>query len=264
MKLLVSDLDGTLYPKNNNEKEYKRLFSMNKGAIHRWLEAGNKFAVATARGIAHADEICDELNLDIDFIGSNGAEVVYANQETSLKSISINYFFAINQYLADNEINATTFAVADGNWYWNAIGKYPARAGEKLFDVMDIPEPSDFDENLTVPKVSVLVARESRDQLVEVFKIKFKDLLSITTSDVDKIDLGPLNTSKGISILELAKHYHIDKEDIITAGDSENDIAMFEVSKTSYCIDHADESVKKHATNIVASLYEAIEIELSK
>ncbi len=48
MKLLISDLDGTLYPRKESINPRQR--EDNFKAVKRWVEQGHQFAVATARG----------------------------------------------------------------------------------------------------------------------------------------------------------------------------------------------------------------------
>ncbi|MCI8540898.1 MAG: HAD hydrolase family protein [Erysipelotrichaceae bacterium] len=47
MKLLVSDLDGTLYTRDEQQNQANII------ALNEWIAAGNLFAVATARRIHH-------------------------------------------------------------------------------------------------------------------------------------------------------------------------------------------------------------------
>ena len=77
------------------------------------------------------------------------------------------------------------------------------------------------------------------------------------------IDIGPQNSSKGITIMELCSTFGVSIEDIIAVGDSENDIPMFEVPHRSYCIDHASQRVKDNADFIVESVEKVIELELN-
>ena len=81
----------------------------------------------------------------------------------------------------------------------------------------------------------------------------------ITTSDQDMIDIGPLNSSKGISISELCQRYNIGQDDLIVVGDSENDIPMFKTTPHSYCIDLAEPRVIQSASHSVASVQELID-----
>ena len=68
----------------------------------------------------------------------------------------------------------------------------------------------------------------------------------------------PFGCSKGNGIKELAKFYNIDLCDVAVVGDSNNDVNMFEITSNSYCMDHADEEVSKHANHIVKDVAQAI------
>ena len=59
MDVLVVDLDGTLYPKNDDG----RSVTQNIIALKRWYESGNKVIIATSHGIGHLDELKGKLQI---------------------------------------------------------------------------------------------------------------------------------------------------------------------------------------------------------
>ena len=73
------------------------------------------------------------------------------------------------------------------------------------------------------------------------------------------IDIGPLNSSKGISIMELCAKFGVDRDQLIVVGDSENDIPMFQTTRHSYCIDMAEPQVIASAAHSAASVQAVIE-----
>ena len=75
MKLFVSDLDGTLYPPNVTDSGEE-----NRAAIRSWREAGNVFAVATARIHQSYPKVAEDLGFAVDYLGGNGAELIFSDQ----------------------------------------------------------------------------------------------------------------------------------------------------------------------------------------
>lgn len=59
--------------------------------------------------------------------------------------------------------------------------------------------------------------------------------------------------SKGKAVQSICEYLQIKKEEIITIGDGENDISMFEITPNSIAMKNAQESVKKHAKYITDS-----------
>lgn len=262
MKLLISDLDGTLYPKTNKEIQLKR----NVDAIKKWIKQGNKFAVATARGLHHYSYLYNVLGFDVNFIGCNGAATRFEDGKEIIKTMPCQIYIDLCNYVLENHINAGVATGYDDAWVWSSKDCYPI--GYNLFkpgveETIKVANLKEMDPTVGVDRIQIYVPENDLIELRTAIESMNLPVI-VTTSDTNLIDIGPLNSSKGISIHELCNEYHIDLKDIISIGDSENDIPMFQVSNTSYCIEHASIHVKNHATNIVSSVEEAIERELKK
>jgi len=52
--------------------------------------------------------------------------------------------------------------------------------------------------------------------------------------------------SKGNGVLEIADYYGVHPNEIVTIGDSGNDISMFQIGGVSVAMGNAEASVKKH------------------
>lgn len=264
MKVIISDLDGTLYPKKSTKNVEQ--FKNNIAAVRRWIDMGNVFVVATARGKHHYDVVADQLGFKPNFIGSNGAEVIYESGEVSNKYLPMQTFIDLCRFIKENGINASVATGLNDEWIWSSKNCYPIR-GAKVFlpswnyiKVVNFEELNPLDK---IVRIQIFISPKERDILKKQIEMMNLDV-TMTTSDDDLIDIGPKNSSKAISILELCDKYKIDKCSLISIGDSENDIPMFEISEISYCIDHASQSVKEAATTVVKTVEEAINIELDR
>lgn len=262
MKILISDLDGTLYPKKTaKEGQLER----NVEAVKRWVEAGHKFVAASARGLHHYDQLKKNVGVNIDFIGSNGASVKLGSGEEILKRMPIQTYIDIINFIDDNDIDSEAACGYKDTWAWSSKSKYPLTNPNspyvKMMSDMTLFDRDNVDYSEEIDRIQAWVTPSQIDSV----RKQIEDLnldVEVTTSDVDMIDIGPKNSNKGISIMELADRYNISKEDIIVVGDSENDVSMFEVASRSYCIDHADQKVKDAATQVVASVEEVIDKEI--
>jgi len=263
MKILISDLDGTLYPTRDSNDEL--WFSRNKEAVHKWIEAGNRFVVATARGRGHYNVLCDKLGFKVDFIGGNGAEVILESGEEILKEMPMSIYIDLCYYVIENGINASVTTVNDG-WYWSSIDCYPiknASTYRKVWNHIKIADLASIDPNKGINRIMILTPPHQRDALKKQIISRNHNVI-VSTSDIDSIDVGPLNCSKGIAIKELCNRYQVNPCDVIVVGDSENDIAMFEVTKNSYSMINAEKKVQQKATNVTQSVAELIGIEIGK
>lgn len=262
MKLMITDLDGTLFPKKDVENP--RQFEDNIEAVKNWIDQGNIFAVATARGIHHCDVLFGKLGFQTNFIGDNGAEVMLETGEIISKTIPCQVFIDLCKFVIENEIDASVATGINNAWLWSSKDCYPLTT-EPIFQAMSkdikVAELDAIDPLMGTTRIQVFTHPNNRDNLKQMI-IDRNYGISVTTSDSNLIDVGPLNSSKGISILELCDKFRISKDDLVVVGDSENDIAMFDITQKSYCIDHAEPAVLKKATKVVKSVKEVVELEL--
>ena len=262
MKLLVCDLDGTLYPKKDVANPHQ--FEDNINAVKRWMQKGNIFAVATARGLHHYPILNEELGFDVNFIGNNGAACRYINGDVKLKQMPTAIYIDLAKYIKENKINSTIAVGYKGTWLWSSKNCFPVGSDiytQEFIDTIPIADLDTMDPNFGIERIQVFVEPNEQKEIKALIEARNYSAF-VTTSDVYLIDIIPLNCSKGLSIMELCEMYNISQEDIIVAGDSENDIPMFKVANRSYCIDHASKHVADQATHIIKSVAEIIELEL--
>lgn len=260
MKLLVSDLDGTLYPKNGDQKQ----LSNNIKAIKEWVNKGNKFAAATARGDHHYSDLKKTIGMEINFIASNGSSVILEDGEKIVKDFPCQIYIDLCHYLKANNIDATAAIGYEDEWLWSSKSNFPIGSGifdpetERNIKKADLVK---IDPEYRLQMIQVFVAQKQLNSLRGMIE-KLKLPIVITRSDDYLLNLCPLNSSKGIAIEMMLDKYSIKRDDLITVGDSENDIPMFAIATRSYCIEHAENDVLNKATYHVRSLKEAIEREI--
>lgn len=265
MKLFVSDLDGTLY---KDGKQYSAGCNReNRMAILKWVKQGNVFAVATARGLDYYENLCEELGLRINYIGSNGAQMAFADGERVVKMIKARYFLELCEYIEKNDIDATVMMSYKGGWLNSGEDRYPFKGGERMWrslKMSHVPTPDEIDPYAEVSKIGIVIRPDIRDEVKADLRKIYDKQMDMVSSDFDNIDFGPYLCSKGRGVMELAKRYHLRVNDVIVIGDSENDISMLQTTPHGYCISHAEDNVKAAAAYVVETVAEAIERELKK
>ncbi|MBQ7889429.1 MAG: HAD-IIB family hydrolase [Erysipelotrichaceae bacterium] len=264
MKLLIADLDGTLYPKKD-VKNPNQLES-NVEAVKRWIAEGNKFAVATARGLHHYPVLRKTLGFDVNFIGGNGAAVRLETGEEVIKIVPYSIFIDLCKFVLENKINASVATGVHNKWVWSSKDCFPI--GLNIFrpgveETIEVADLDAIDPTEGTDRIQIFVPEADLNNLRSQIEARNYPV-SITTSDTYMIDIGPQNSSKGITIMELRDRFGVSPDDIIAVGDSENDIPMFEVVRRSYCIDHASPKVKEHSDFAVESVEKVIELELNR
>ncbi len=262
MKLFVSDLDGTLF-KNGEELSFG-CNEANKMAIQKWIAAGNHFAIATARLLAMKDEIFNEIGTVVNIIGSNGAEVYLVNGKSYTQTIEAELVNEIRKLAIEKQWDATMFYIGEDLYHIDE-NRYPFIGCTKQHSFADFSKRvTEIESNKQLFKAVLSMNPDQRELIKQTLKDHYGDQLSFVSSDIDSVDIGSLNCSKGTGVIHLAKYLNISPEHIITIGDSENDVSMFEVAHTSYCMAQGDDEVKNKATYVVNTVAEAIEIELNK
>ena len=82
----------------------------------------------------------------------------------------------------------------------------------------------------------------------------------LTVFAFSNADITNSDVSKGVAARYLCDYFNIDYTKTMAVGDSDNDISMLDICTNSFCMDHSDDEVKKHAAFIVSSVKDAVEL----
>ena len=213
MKLVVSDLDGTLLDTKSQITDYT------KSIIKKLVNNGIEFAIATGRGPASAIKLKKDIGLDIYLICNNGANI-YDKKENSIfekvidKKISQN----IIKLLRDRKVAYNGFI--DDDFYRDE------------YDKTDYSRRTDFIEHILgdieeCPALHKIIIVEEADIILRINKElreKFSNVVEITISDPECID-------------------------IMAIGDGENDLDMLKKVGHPVAMENAQDIVKKEINN---------------
>lgn len=242
--LCVTDLDGTFI------KDSIRISDEDLQA-YRKLKTFSDFSIATGRSIKEINYITHNKVSSHHFIAFNGALIEDQNHNILFKKcIPPVTVKKILHFLKQEKL---IFDALDGN---ERIGNFHHEHPERLWN-MELKTPADpFHalEHLSIYKFNVRPERAQTSTYVK----KLKDTLpecEVYQSGGTRIEITAKNVSKG----EALKHISRDYDLIIAIGDSGNDISMFEEASLSFCMSHAPENVKVHATYVVDSFNEAVD-----
>ena len=252
MKYLVCDWDGTLYPSDLND------FEANIHALHAWCNQGNGFAIASSREIEGADDLFDQIGLKGDFIGSNGGQIRLIDGRTKIYPLDPNILSLLRNY--QDRFDFTFQFMSQGKFYGSDHHHFPyihnpskmhIQKDHPIFDVNHI-----LDYRIT--QIKILVEPNDRDGLKKILSDHFKDGNTITTSDIDMVDITGNHVNKAHGIEVIMDAYGLTKASVFVCGDGENDICMFESFPNHCVMDSAETTVKSfakhHATSVAAAL----------
>lgn len=264
-KLFVSDLDGTLYWDGRQYSAQAAPESLD--AIRRWQKAGNLFAVATARIHLFHAPLMDELGFPVDYLGSNGADLIFSDGGRECYPTSVEDFFNVAAWLREYHIDGTAKIYTRGQWINSSRGLYPhteparmrnaQRQGKTLSQVSLSPEDTGLN-------MSLILRPELLKDAQSALKKRLQGRLDVVASDYDNLDFIPDGCSKGLAVRCLAAHYGLSRKDVIVIGDSENDVSMFQAAGHSFAMAHAPKEIRQQADETAVSVAEAIELCLQR
>ena len=189
MKLLVSDYDGTLNPHHKNEK----CLMGNIDAIKRLMANGDKFMLSTGREYYSIKKEIMKYNIPYDFLSCNDGSVLFDQNDNFISAEYID----VSSTLLDNLSNI-------GN-----IKLFGIKEEVKLpNDIIDIGV---YPKSLSVKKYHLIIKSIIDEYNLLVFSLPGRHFVETKGGK-----------SRSIKALETVYNF----KDIITVGDSTNDLAM--------------------------------------
>lgn len=260
-KVIFCDLDDTLL-----RPATKDILDEDILAIEQWIAKKNKFVLCTARHHTYLNNISQKLKqYNFDCIGWNGAEI-YINQK-----IVCLYPFLNTQFL---EIYKKMYKYKNYMKITNIDNEYIY--GQLFSYTQDMFKN---DPNKVIPKTIddyILTDYKPIIHINYIFPMRqlhkefysdyqkniqnHKKLFQCKVTSDYSYDITQNKATKKEGISQYIKMNNIPKNNTIAIGDSLNDIGMFEICHTSFCMIHGNEKAKQKATYIVKNIRNAIEI----
>ena len=260
IKLVASDLDGTLIDQNNNiyENNFKAIEDLNK--------SNRDFVICTGKTYNIMKESCLKLNASFGIFGNgnqivdlrNGKEIykklLTVDELSKCIDIAKKHNLHIHAY-SDEEIISENLLYMDlRNYKLKEKQYYGSNLDFKI--VKDIKEYI-LNNNIQVCKLII----SSISSLTNVKSEILDDLqLSVTTiskrgqykdtiinKEYEYLDIAPLNISKNNALKILGNYLNIDNSEIMAIGDNLNDLEMIRKSGVGVAVANAYDEIKQVA-----------------
>ncbi|QCG50135.1 Cof-type HAD-IIB family hydrolase [Aeromonas schubertii] len=217
-KVVVSDLDGTLL------NGAHQISARTRDTLHRLVQQGVKFVMATGRHYVDVRHIRDTLGLDIDLITSNGAVV----HDPSNRLV-------FNQTIADETARELVTLARDPAIHLNVY------YGEEWLVEEEMPWLLQFHSESGFTYRKVEFATHPMDKINKVFyigdhqklltieqqlKARYQDSLNITFSLPDCLEVMHGEVNKGSAVRAVLAKNGLALEQAIAFGDGMNDFEM--------------------------------------
>lgn len=238
MKLVITDLDGTLLSSNSElPSDFYEVYESLK-------EKGIKFAVASGRQYASIRKLFEPIVDEIYYIPENGALVIHEDEIILQRTLTEEDIIRVIN-ATDDISELRSFCAKD---YTILESKNKERSN--LIDycvpaINYIDNPRHIQEPLL--KISFFNENGLRPELLNYLHQLPLDGTPMSAAH-EWIDVAPSGSNKGVGVEALLDYLNIDKEDVVVFGDQHNDLEMLELLPNSYAVKNAQPLTKEKAS----------------
>ena len=259
IKLLASDIDGTIIDKDNRISPY------NIEVIKKLNNSNINFTLCTGKTYLMTKELCQKMNATYGVFG-NGTQIINLKTGEEILRNALRKEDIEKCIDIANSNNLHVHIYTDNKIISQSSLSYMAYRNYKLYkDNIDFEVIEDLRQyiNLNNPSILKLIISGNNDlckikqeilqnQNLAVMQIKkyneYKD--KIINEEYEYLDIVPKSINKYNSLKKLCKYLNISNNEIMAIGDNINDIDMIENAAVGVAIGGSYEEVLKKASYI--------------
>ena len=259
IKLLASDIDGTIIDKDNRISPY------NIEVIKKLNNSNINFTLCTGKTYLMTKELCQKMNATYGVFG-NGTQIINLKTGEEILRNALRKEDIKKCIDIANSNNLHVHIYTDNKIISQSSLSYMAYRNYKLYkDNIDFEVVEDLRQyiNLNNPSILKLIISGNNDlckikqeilqnQNLAVMQIKkyneYKD--KIINEEYEYLDIVPKSINKYNSLKKLCKYLNISNNEIMAIGDNINDIDMIENAAVGVAIGGSYEEVLKKASYI--------------
>lgn len=258
IKLIVSDLDGTLLQEDNTVK------LEDAKALNQALLEGLEISIATGRMDTEIKEVLKSIGQKFHRISQNGA-FASTIDERSIFSRTFPTDIAETIYTKVLSPKFVTIVCSYDTNFTHENNEYVEDVQKRMFHPIIIdPEIGSKFAEVNPSKITLIGFENDIFDMYDKLSSEFKDEIDLFISEKHVLDIMPKQISKGNAIRKLLDDLSLKPEEIACIGDSFNDIPMFRLTPHSFVMATAHDDVKTEGKFVVDSVAEAIEMILKE
>ena len=254
IKLVASDLDGTLL--NKNKEITPRLFA----ALEKLDALGIYFVPSTGRPFGTVPQAIKELPFLKYVITSNGATIYDATEKKNI----------IENYLTPEAVNAVIEIAKELPVITEYFIEGKAYIAKNVYDDLtpfDLTESHvTYMKNSRTPVENFWEEMKKNNSILENINLVFKDmelrkeiwdrlkalgLASVTAATTKNIEITSLYATKAKALEKLCEVLRFERENVLAMGDGDNDMPMIEFAGIGVAMANGEEHIKQ-AADIIA------------
>ena len=254
IKLVASDLDGTLL--NKNKEITPRLFE----ALEQLDKLGIYFVPSTGRPFGPVPQAIKELPFLKYVITSNGATIYDATEQKNI----------IENYLTPEAVDAVIAVARELPIITEYFIEGKAYIAKTVYDDLspfDLTESHEFYiKNSRTPVEDFWNEMKRNDAVLENINLVFKDmelrkevwdklkalgLASVTAATTKNIEITSLYATKAQALEKLCEVLGFSRENVLAMGDGDNDMPMIQFAGIGVAMANGEEHIKQ-AADIIA------------
>lgn len=237
IKMIISDVDGTLLPHSQQKLEPLILEQ-----IQELQKLGILFVAASGRQYANLYRLFGPVQENIAYIAENGGLTIHHGEILDRGMLPMDLVREIAQ--AVYEDRDSEFSISGEQTYY-----IRPKSEEFLWLMRDYMHNNvtlieDCREILEECMKVAVFDKEHLKEKVPYWVERFSKKAAVVTSGNDWLDFIPKDQNKGNGVRCLQKRYGISPEECMAFGDEYNDIEMLEAVRYSYAVSTAREKVK--------------------
>lgn len=251
-KLFISDFDGTLgsVPDIIQPQTVE--------AIHKFIAKGGKFVICTGRMFASAKLICQKYGINNAVVSFQGASIDDLETGKVLLRDGISCDLAIK---VANELKAEGYKVIadiDDIMFAEDITSWYVEFHKGFTSVVEVSDVTDAIRQKAMPVSKLVVVDQPQvvEKLTEKYSPKYAGKLVFNSGADHLLEIINPNLSKGNAVRFLSKYYNIPLQEVITVGDSTNDVSLISGEWHGVAVGNAKETLKKVAKEVTVPFSE--------
>ncbi len=257
IKLIVSDLDGTLLDSN------KKVPQCHIDAIKEALDRGKIVTFFTGRSRHSAQSVVGHINLDVPMVFQNGAIITQGFSRSVIRKLPLRGDIARRAYDLAKDMGIFYVLYTDFFDEKDMVMEKPY-SGMELKDYFDASSwrhrYGDIKSYIKdeVAQVALVGDEEAIKRLIEKLFAEFGEhaFSPVKTRAEEHESFWELfgyGTGKENALKFLMEHFHVTPDEVLFVGDGYNDIGIMQIVGHPVAVSNAPDDVKEHAKYVAPS-----------